>query len=44
MSEDEISVIVIQLDQLMGELRANVDALQEILTQPEVPGDQPESA
>lgn len=37
MSDDEINAIVRQLDQLMGELRVNVDALQEILNQPEEP-------
>lgn len=44
MSESEIRAVVAELDALMGELRANVSALQAILTEPEVPGDQPAPA
>lgn len=44
MSDLEIRSIVTELDALMGELKANVSALQAILTEPEVPGDQPAPA
>ena len=42
MSNDEVTAILGELEQLMGQLRGNVTALQEILTDvPDVPGDQP---
>lgn len=46
MSSDEITAIVSELQQLMDELRGNVGALQDILTDaaPEVPGEQPAPA
>lgn len=44
MSESEIRAVVAELDALMGELTANVSALQAILAEPEVPGDQPAPA
>lgn len=47
MSDSEIRAVTDQLEQLMGELRANVTALEAILTDdnaPEVTGDQPAPA
>lgn len=45
MSDSEIRAVTDELEHLMGKLRANVDALQSILTDaPEVPGDQPAPA
>lgn len=45
MSDAEIRAVVSNVEQLMDSLRANVDALQAILTdQPEVQGDQPAAA
>lgn len=45
MSESEIEAVTTELEQLMGALRANVTALQAILTDaPEVPGGQPATA
>jgi hypothetical protein len=44
-SASEIKAVTTELEQLMGKLRANVDALQAILTtDPEVTGDQPAPA
>lgn len=44
MSEAEVNAVLSELETLMGALRSNVTALQDILTAPEVPGDQPERA
>ena len=44
MSDSEIKAVLGELEQLMGTLRANVTALEDILTTPEVPGDQPAPA
>lgn len=45
MSDSEVRAVLSELEQLMGELRANVNALQAILTeQPEVPGAEPATA
>jgi len=47
MSDSEIKQVLTELEQLMGTLRANVDALEAILTDdnaPEVPGGQPATA
>ena len=45
MSNDEINAVLSELEQLMGQLRGNVTALQSILTDiPEVPGEQPAPA
>lgn len=45
MSNDEITAVLGELERLMGQLRGNVTALQEILTDaPEVQGDQPAPA
>jgi hypothetical protein len=44
-SNDEISAVLGELEQLMGQLRGNVTALQAILTDiPEVNGEQPAPA
>jgi hypothetical protein len=42
-SDSDIKQVLTELEQLMGTLRANVDALEAILTDntPEVSGDQP---
>ena len=40
MSNTEVNAILTELETLMGQLRGNVGALQAILTDPEVPGDQ----
>lgn len=39
MSDAEIRSVMAELESLMGDLKANVTALQAILTEPEVPGD-----
>ena len=45
MSDSEINAVLGELEQLMGTLRANVGALQDILTDaPEVTGDEPAPA
>lgn len=38
MSKDEVDAVLTELESLMGALRVNVDTLQAILTEPEVPG------
>jgi hypothetical protein len=45
-SDSDIKQVLTELEQLMGTLRANVDALEAILTDdiPEVPGGQPATA
>jgi hypothetical protein len=43
-SDNEIKAVLGELEQLMGTLRSNVDALDAILTTPEVAGDQPAPA
>jgi hypothetical protein len=45
-SNDEVTAVLGELEQLMSQLRGNVTALQAILTDaaPEVPGDQPAPA
>jgi len=44
-SDSEIKAVLSELEQLMGTLRTNVDALQAILTDPsEVQGDEPATA
>jgi hypothetical protein len=43
-SDSEIKTVLAELEQLMGTLRANVTALEDILTTPEVPGGQPATA
>jgi hypothetical protein len=44
-SDSEISAVLGELGELMGELRASVTALQAILTEsPEVPGAEPATA
>ena len=40
MSTAEVDAVLSELEALMGALRVNVDALQAILTEPEVPVDE----
>jgi hypothetical protein len=40
----ETRSVLSDLERLMGDLRASVDALRVIISEPEVPGDEPVSA